>query len=335
VTRVAIVGTGKMARDLGAFYLGQGIEVVVAGSDRERLDAAFAALARQHRRLARAVPGAALPFPLRHLLGAGAPIAADVALECAAESDAGKRAICERAADLFAAAGAVATNSSSLLPADLWPGAVGAHHFYPAALTRIVEVVADPGSAPAAIAAVADLAAASGLAVFRADARRAFAANRLLLPVQNEAFRLLRTGAPAPLVDALSASPLCPLGQLALLDEIGIDVVRDSVARYLARMAPDAARALEELRLGLDELARAGKRGRKNGDGLLIGAPLPWTPAPASAPAESIRTGLEAALRDACRRALADGELDGGEIRLVLTRVYGADDGAIDASFPR
>ena len=334
--RIAIVGTGKMARDLGAYYLGRGAELTVAGTDRERLDAAFAAASKTHRRLLRAVPDATeLPPPRRLLLCEGAPAEIDVALECTSEDRRVKRTVCAAAADLFAAARIVATNSSSLLPREVLPGCVGAHHFYPVALSGIAEIVADdetPGPTADAMCAFAE---AHGITPLRQSERNAFAANRLLLPLQNEAFRLLRAGAPAPVVDALTVSSLLPVGQLALLDGVGLDVVRESVENYASRMAPGAALALEELRRGLDELARLGKRGRKNGDGLLAGSPLPWPTKGLDRAEELHRPRLLAVLCDSCRRMLDDGELGGDELRLVLTRAFGAEDGAFESHFHR
>lgn len=336
MSRIAIVGTGRMARDLGAYYLSRGARLTVAGANPERLDAAFAAATRAHRRLVRAVPeAAATPAPERLRLGVDPPVAVDVALECAAEDRAAKRAACAAAAGLFAAAGVVATNSSSLLPREVRPGSVGAHHFHPAALTGAVEIVADRETPPAAAAAMRAFAEAHGLACLPQTEANAFAANRLLLPLQNEAFRLLRAGAPAPAVDALTRSHLLPTGQLALIDAIGIDIVRESTENYAARMPAAEAAALGELRAGLDELLRLGKRGAKNGDGLLVGAPLPWPAAAPAGPEALHRERLDAALRGSCRRLLAAGELGGGELRLVLTRIFGADEAAFDAAFPR
>jgi 3-hydroxyacyl-CoA dehydrogenase len=336
VMRIAIVGTGKMARDLGAYYLGQGAELTVVGTDPARLDAAFAEASRKHRRLARAVPGAALlPPPRRLLLGGGEPGEVDVALECTSEARETKRSVCAAAADLFAAARVVATNSSSLLPREVLPGCVGAHHFFPAALTRIAEIVADGETSGTAFEAMCAFAEAHGIACVREGERNAFAVNRLLLPLQNEAFRLLRAGAPAPVVDALTVSSLLPVGQLALLDGVGLDVVRESVGNYLSRMSADAAGALRDLRLGLDELTRLGKRGAKNGDGLLAGSPLPWPPGGLGVSEDRVRAQLHAVFLSSCARLLDEGELGGEELRLVLTRVFGAEDGSFEAHFHR
>jgi 3-hydroxyacyl-CoA dehydrogenase len=331
VTRIAIVGTGKMARDLGAYYLGRGAALTVAGIDSDRLDAAFAAASKAHRRLVRLVPDAGeLPPPRRLLLGVDPPAEVDVALECTAESRDAKRAVCAAAARLFAAARIVATNSSSLLPKEVVPGGVGAHHFFPAALTRVAEIVADdetPGGVAAAMCAFAE---AHGITCLREEERNAFAVNRLLLPLQNEAFRLLRAGVPAPIVDRLTTSPGLAMGQLALIDGVGLDVVRESVENYVARMPATQAFAFDDLREGLGELTRLGKRGRKNGDGLLVGSPLPWPPRGLGGPEDEARARLHASFRDSCSRMAADGELSGEELGLVLTRVFGADDGGVE-----
>ena len=322
--RVAVLGTGKMARDLGAFYLDRGCELVVAATDPARLEGLHAELSRRHRRLARIAPGtAAATPPQKVLLGADPPVAVDVALETTAESPAAKRAVLEAAKPLLRGA-AVATNSSSILPREIRPGLVGAHHFFPAALTGVVELICDRDSDPGAAGALRALATGAGLAVIKEGEANAFAVNRLLLPLQNEALRALRAGEPAAAVDAATISPLCATGQLSLLDAIGLDVVAAAVDAYLARMPGEARSAYAELRTGLGELLALGKRGAKNGDGLACGASLPWEVRGFPARSEALAARMRAVHANACARAVEAGELRGDEVDLALDRVFGA-----------
>jgi len=53
-----------------------------------------------------------------------------------------------------------------------------------------------------------------GLAVIEQDEARAFAVNRMLLPIQNECFTALRAGVTAARVDEASMSKLLPSASL-------------------------------------------------------------------------------------------------------------------------
>lgn len=323
--RLAIVGTGKMARDLGAFYMGRGAGIVVASADGGRLRGAVAELERRHARLVKIAPGSAPPAPPAGLLlpCRDAP-EVDFVIETTAESLAAKRAALGAAGPLLRPARAVATNSSSLLPGEILDGIAGAHHFFPAALTGILELVADGSTPGPAIAALRELAAFAGLSVIEEGEANAFAVNRLLLPLQDEAFRALRAGLPAARVEEASISPLCGAGALSLVDAVGIDTVAASVERYCARMTGGRARSLAGLRAGLAELLAAGKLGRKNGDGLLLGGPLPWAPREDRDRERALGPRMRAVFHETCARFLGEGELTEAALDLALGRVLGA-----------
>jgi 3-hydroxyacyl-CoA dehydrogenase len=324
--RVAILGTGKMARDLGAFYMSRGCSLVVAARDPERLASIFARAERHYRRLLEAAPREApeLP-PARVLLGRDDPAEVDVVIETTAESIEAKRAMLEAAEPLLRRAGAVATNSSSLLPRQIREGIAGAHHFFPAALTGIVELIAASRMPAGAVETLRSFATGAGLGVIEETEANAFAVNRLLLPLQNEAFRALRAGVSAADVDAATRSALCPMGQLAMIDAIGIDVVAASVESYAARMSDGEAGSYAELRGGLNALLAAGKRGAKVGDGLLVGGPFPPEPRGEAESGDSLRERMHAVLLNACARAVEASELAEVDLDLALARAFGAE----------
>jgi len=330
--RVAILGTGKMARDMGSYYLSRGCDLIVASTDAERLESIFGEMSKRHRRLAGAAHStSAVRPPKKSLLGVDPPAFADIVIETTTESLEAKRAVLGAAKPLLDAARVKATNSSSFLPSELREGMVGAHHFFPVALTGIVEIVADGGSDPKAVEEMRDFARTAELCAIDETASNAFAVNRLLLPLQNEAFRALRRGIPAFEVDSASASSLCALGQPSLLDAIGIDVVAASVERYCERMSRNAADSLAELRAGLAELLAAGKLGKKSSDGLLVGAPLPWRSCGEGAPFSALGPRMRAVFINTCARFLEASALSSDALDLALERVYGAETTLLDA----
>lgn len=293
-----LAGTGRLGRALGLHLLGQGLDLTWISRDSERLAAFAASMGRR----VRALPGRA-----RFASPSEAP-EAEVLWETIEEDLAAKRTLL---GELAPRAALVLSNSSSLLPRELHPRALGLHVFQPVGEVRLAEAV---GRDPALDA----FAARAGFELLHEDEASAFLANRLLLPLQVAAFAALRAGADPAAIDAASAPALAGLGVLSLMDAVGLDVLAAAAAAYRARMAPDDAEAAAPLVEGLAALVAAGKRGRKNRDGLLLGGPLPWAPTGASPPP------LAGLVDAACREALARGLLPAEALDRLLREVWGA-----------
>ena len=303
-----IVGSGKMARNLGGYFLGRGVPVCWISPEPSRLADARRTVETMVRRSGDVSRLAGAYFSLAGDASLPAP---SLILECTSESAEAKRAALARLGSAAETAG-IWSASSSLLPSQIHPRCVGAHFFYPAELTGLVEVIEDrDGQASAWLAA-------HGFQVIRQTAASAFALNRLLLPVQNECLQALFRGCDPAEVDAASANPLVPVGQLSLMDSVGLDVVSASVVNYLGRMG-DAARGLEPLRDGLARLVAMGKQGRKNRDGLLSGRPLPW---PAATGARVEARGFYDLLRETCGRFIESGWISEEDLMTGLTGLY-------------
>ena len=319
--RLWIAGTGKMAHNVGLYFLRRGFDVTWLSAVPERL----AGLQRRVQKTLRESPAATAQF--RALSDLPLP-PADIVLEATAESLAAKRAVAEAVLPHVPDTTLIASLSSSLLPADIHPRCLGVHFFYPVELTAVAEVIA-VGQAEDAWPAVEAWLRPCGIRMIRQDNRSAFAVNRLLLPLQNECLRLLAEGWSADDVDKASATPLTPFGQLAFMDSVGLDVVRAAADNYAARMNSADAAALAALREGLAGLVGQGKRGRKNANGFLVGEPLP-VPHPRRPPAdaETLRRVKQRFLwlaLNSCLRFLEDGQLSDEDLEVVLTEVFHAD----------
>lgn len=319
---VWVAGTGRMGRDIGLWCLAHGFDVTWVSRDAARLEAFRSRLARDLRRMASQEPpaGNATFLELAAVDGTCPPVP-DVVVETIQEDPDAKRRLLDV---LVAGAGSealVLSNSSSLLPSSLHPRCLGAHFFYPIALTGFVEAVVPDGALPGDAARLQDFLAALGLATIRQDESRAFAVNRLLLPLQDACFRMLVQGAAAADIDA-AVTPFLGTGPLALMDAVGLDVMAAAVSAYRARMEPRAAADLAPLSEVLSRLVASGKLGRKNGDGLLCGSPLPWAGADGG-----IESGagelLGVLFRLTCRRAVAARELDAASLNVALAGLFG------------
>jgi len=166
----------------------------------------------------------------------------------------------------------LATNTSSLPIASIAAGlrtperVVGLHFFNPVHRMPLVEVI--PGeatSAPTLARAVGLVRRLGKTPVVVAD-RPGFLVNRLLMPYLDEAARCVEEGlSPAEIDGALRRFGF-PMGPLAVLDEVGLDVAA-KVARVLEAAFGERARPAPLL----GRLLAAGALGTKAGRGFWTG----------------------------------------------------------------
>lgn len=323
---VLIAGTGKMGRSIGLYLLKRGLQVTWLCRTPERRQAFTETLRKDTARLARIDPEFDPARGGVRLAGEAAEVRPDAAVETTAESIGVKR---EAVHCLLALCGpdAVAfTNSSSILPSRIHPRCIGMHFFYPPDLTGVVEIIVPPGCPPRTRDFAQKLAADWGLQSIVEDESHAFAANRLLLPIQAECFRAVASGCPPRYVDAASVNPLLPVGQLSLIDNVGIDIVAPSVANYVRRMRPAEATAYGPLESGLARLLAMGKKGNKNRDGFLSGNPLPWHVDHGTDGGELLHQRLLYLAVNSCYRAAEQSQPDEGALEMLLANVFGAED---------
>ncbi len=269
-----VIGTGKMARDLGLFLWSKGYAVTWLSRDPDRLGDLERYVSKKTRRLAALLDGEIGPATCRFaLLDANDLPIADIVLESGAEDPDVKRAAIAAVAPCLRRETLVLSNSSSILPETISDRAVGMHFFYPVALCGYVELIFPAGCPARVRAGTEKLAGDLGLAYMVQGPREAFALNRLLLPLMAEVFRQLCLGHDIRALDDASRSPLLPKGQVAVMDDIGYDILAPAVARYLDRMPTDSARDYRHFRESLSSLTRAGYLGKKNKHPLLKSDP--------------------------------------------------------------
>lgn len=323
-----VLGSGKMGRDIGTYFLARGWSVRWVSRAADRLAPLERQVSRTVRRLAR-LPSSPRPLGAfgfhtadgldRHELPAPALV-----IETIEESLTAKRALLASLDGLLPEGAVLASNSSSLLPWQIHPRCLGLHFFYPVQLTGLVELVAAPDHP--GLERTQQWLQAADLDVVVQGERQAFAANRLLLPCQVECLSALQAGAAAPEVDEASRMPLLPGGLLGMMDAVGLDTIAAAVEHYVARMAPGAVDDYQPLQRGLRELAEQGKRGAKSRDGLLVGQPLPWAPRSVGPPArQELAERLQALLLHTCDCFLERGDVQPQELDRIAAAVWGAE----------
>jgi 3-hydroxybutyryl-CoA dehydrogenase len=197
---------------------------------------------------------------------------ADVVIEAVAEDLDVKATVLARLDSALPTTVPLATNTSSFRVADLRPyvsparPVLALHFFNPAQVMKLVEVVVPddvPGAAELRTTACAWVLALGKVPVTCGD-RRGFVVNRLLIPYLNDAVRLHESGlSTAEVDDLMTTGAAHPMGPLALIDLIGLDV---TVAALDSMAAVEDDPRIRPTRL-LRELAAAGRLGRKTGAG--------------------------------------------------------------------
>jgi 3-hydroxybutyryl-CoA dehydrogenase len=165
----------------------------------------------------------------------------------------------------------LATNTSALPVTAIATAAarpervVGLHFFNPAPVLPLVEVVRTALTADEAFDTAYAFAERIGKTPIACRDTPGFVVNRILVPVLNDAVRVLDEGTASPedIDSAMRLGTNWPIGPLALVDLIGVDVhVRAAEALWEAYREPRFAPPPRLVRM-----LQAGHLGRKTGRG--------------------------------------------------------------------
>ena len=139
---------------------------------------------------------------------------------------------------------------------------IGLHYFSPVEKMPLVEVIPHKGTSQETIARVVNFARKQGKTPIVVKDKAGFYVNRILAPYLNEAANLMLAGEPIEKIDAALVEFGFPVGPLALLDEVGIDIG--------SKIAPILEKELGERFKGPDAFSRmidSKRLGRKTGRG--------------------------------------------------------------------
>ena len=198
-------------------------------------------------------------------------VPADLMIEAVVEDAAVKGDVFRRADDVFAAGAILASNTSSIPITSL--GAVtgradrviGMHFFNPVPVMGLVEVIRGLETSDETAGAIVALARELGKTPAEARDFPGFVANRILMPLINEAaYALLEGVAEAEAIDTIAKLGFNhPIGPLALADLIGLDTCV-AIMEVLHEGLGDPKYAPCPL---LRQYVQAGRLGRKSGRG--------------------------------------------------------------------
>lgn len=314
-SRVHVIGAGTMGGDIAAWCVMQGMEVSLqdmnADAIGKALERAKGAFAKKYK--SRAEVEAASARMLADGEGKQVP-RADVIIEAIVERLDIKQKLF---LDLEARAkpGAIlATNTSSLPIEDIAEPLkdpsrlIGLHFFNPVAQLPLVEVIRGPQSQDDWVRKGAAFVAAIDKFPLIVKSCPGFLVNRVLAPYMLGAMAHLEKGIAKDKLDAAAREFGMPMGPIELADSVGLDVCK-SVGEILKLANAEGSQ--------LDRLVKAGKLGKKSGEGFYIWKEGKAQKADASYDkAELARLGRELMqpMLDECERCLADGIVDSADL---------------------
>jgi 3-hydroxyacyl-CoA dehydrogenase/enoyl-CoA hydratase/3-hydroxybutyryl-CoA epimerase len=277
VERVALLGAGLMGAGI-AFLCAARAGTPVAIRERDQASLA-SGMQRVHALVEQRVErkglsreqGEAISGRISGTLDFDALGSADLVIEAVFEDLDLKREMLSAVESLNRKQQIFASNTSSIPISEIAAGSlrpanvIGMHYFSPAERMPLLEVVATGDTAPDVIATCVALGKRQGKTVIVVGDGAGFYTSRILAPYLNEAAWLLAEGVPVETIDVALLDFGFPMGPLALLDEIGIDV-----GYKVSRVLDNAFGRRMQPPEGMQRLVEAGHLGRKSGRGFYL-----------------------------------------------------------------
>jgi 3-hydroxybutyryl-CoA dehydrogenase len=228
---VLVVGAGQMGRDIAQITAVSGRVVTLIDAQQEALARAPAMVAAGLERMGRKRREVEPRTVLGRIEFTDSLVPADLMIEAVAEDREAKEQIFRHADAVLPSNAILASNTSSISITELAnvtkrPGyVIGIHFFNPAPVIDVVELVSGVATSEATIASARAFVEALGKWPALLDDHPAFVANRILMPLINEAALALEEGvADAGTIDEVARRGLNhPMGPLELADMIGLD----------------------------------------------------------------------------------------------------------------
>lgn len=196
---------------------------------------------------------------------------ADVVIEAVVESIPIKRQVLAEFESIAKPDAIFATNTSTIPITQIAAEAkrpenvVGMHFFNPVDRMPLVEIIRGEKTSEVAMVTTAALARKLGKTVVYCNDGPGFIVNRILGPYMNESGFLLEKGNSIESLDKAMIDFGMPMGPMALLDEVGIDV-----AAKVAGILTEAFGARMQKSTVVEKLYADGRHGKKNGKGLYV-----------------------------------------------------------------
>ena len=235
IKRVGVIGAGTMGGGISMNFLSAGIPVTIVEMQQDALDRGTGTMRKNYE--ATAAKGRMKPEQVEAAMGALKPTLnfddlaeCDLIIEAVYENMDVKKEIFTRL-DALAKPGAILASNTSYLDIDEIAAVtsrpqdvVGMHFFSPANVMKLLEVVRGAKTAPDVLATVMDLAKRIKKVAVVAGVTYGFIGNRMLMPRQVEATKLLLEGATPEQIDRVHVAFGMPMGPFQMSDLAGVDI---------------------------------------------------------------------------------------------------------------
>ncbi|MEO7277656.1 MAG: 3-hydroxyacyl-CoA dehydrogenase NAD-binding domain-containing protein [Sphingomicrobium sp.] len=235
IARVGVIGAGTMGGGISMNFLSAGIPVTIVETAQDALDRGTGVIIRNYEasakrgKLTAEQVGTAMGL-LNPTLDFEALADCDLIIEAVYEEMNVKKAVFARL-DSIARPGAILASNTSYLDVDeiaasiSRPGdVVGTHFFSPANIMKLLEVVRGAKTAPDVLLTVMQLARKIRKVAVVAGVCHGFIGNRMLMPRQVEATKLLLEGATPEQIDRVHVEFGMPMGPFQMADLAGVDI---------------------------------------------------------------------------------------------------------------
>ena len=274
ITRLGLVGGGFMGADIAVVAAEKGIETRIRDVAAEPLARALGHVHKYFDRRARSV-GARNVFKARSLVSGGLTLdgygTMDLIIEAVPEILGLKQDVFAQLEGMVPASTILASNTSALPIADVGAKVrgkdrlIGLHFFSPVPKMPLLEIIKIPETSAETLAACLRFATQIGKTPIVVNDGPGFYTTRILGFYLMAALELILAGATIEEVDRGAKKFGWPVGPIALLDEVGIDVGA-KVAKTLAHAFPDRIHVPDSV----DSFLEAKRFGRKSGRGFYI-----------------------------------------------------------------
>ncbi len=276
IKKIAIIGAGTMGNGIAHVASQAGFEVVLIDEKPEALEGARQTIEKNMARQVqkRAVPEYRVIDGLKNIAYAtdwDAIPSADLVVEAVFEDTELKKKIFTQLEKTAKEGAILASNTSSISIAEIASvtgradKVIGMHFMNPVPMMKLVEIICGPETSDETYNIIEKLSRKMGKTPAKSQDSPGFIANRILLPMINEAIHCLEegVGTKEDIDTVMKLGMAHPMGPLALADLIGLDVCLSIMEVLYDGFKDEKYRPCKTL----EKLVAEGNLGRKTGKG--------------------------------------------------------------------